>query len=62
MSNYKPRADRYEAVLREIANIELGPTNNTAIQIARKVLTEEYIGKYRLEANRLASGLAETER
>ncbi len=41
------KIDRYEHALIEIANMESGPTDNPAIDLARKTLTEEHIGKYR---------------
>lgn len=40
------KVDRYEHALIEIANMESGPTDNPAIALARKTLTEEHIGKH----------------
>ncbi len=39
------RLERYEKALTDIANMESGKTQNKAVMMARKTLTDEYLGK-----------------
>ena len=39
------RLQRYEKALTDIANIDPGETQNTAVIIARKTLVEEHLGE-----------------